>query len=860
MKKKVLMSVAVSAAFLIAPVVALADTVGPITFESYSLGNINGQDGWIKTGPFDAAVSNTSIPTSFGTQSLRMSDSVTSGSFGDQTFSKPLTDEAGESSALNGGMSGGVRQNHFEAQFDIASVLPDLQTGMHLSVSPDRGDGARMSYLRFEDKADGIHVYFDDVQGVNVGYQAANFVETDIATISRAPHTIKFVMDFVEGQSNDIVKIYIDSALVHTGTSWENYYRFDTESQGYPAVDPSLYNKSRTVDSLLFRESGTAAPADAGKGFLIDNLTLSSSTLPPAMCPAGTTQAASPIETVVVNSSASTPVLSSSILANGQSYILMSSGTWQNTNLNAADTAYASVDSWTTHMQGYDITPYFLGTGEFQLQLGGNFVNWGSYNPAHTYSYLYTGTGSAIGLGVFDGNSNTNTPNAGWYGDNTGSLSVAIYPCNPVVIPPTTVTVTIDKFIDGVQATASSANNSAFPMSATWNAANIGTGSGSYDLDADGFNGDPTPYQAITAPMNSGADYTTNEVTGGATVGASCSDGKPYALVGYSSGNDLAAAQAAPKSTAAPNFTGLTGDKYVIVWNQTCPPPPPALSCPAGTTRSASPMEIITVPATQDTDLFSTNPLALGTSYILKAYGTADAGDGITFDARYSFRTSTSAAWTDAVSTYESYGPTLLDLFYNGTTPWGTYNSSHKYEYLTTGNGSPAAFHIYDTYPSNNAGNLKVDIYSCDPPTPTTGTISGMKYNDLNRNGKKDVNEPGLQGWTIKLENEATDAVIATTVTDADGNYTFTNILPGTYEVREKHQKGWKRMSKNPKDIVIAAGDVVTGVNFGNAQKKKGEREDTDKDDNHDDQHGAYYGNHSHSDYDKDQDNRDHDR
>lgn len=246
------------------------------TFDTFSLGSVNGQHGWSATGPFDqAVVANTYGYPSFGCKSLRMSDAVTSGSFGDQVFSYSVANEAGETDALNGGMSGGTRQNHFEAQFDLASTLQALQSGMHVSVSPDRGDGARMSYLRFEDQADGIHVFFDDVQGTS---SPANFVETDIATLSRAPHTIKFSMDFVDGPSNDVVKIYIDGALVHTGTSWENYYRFDSES------NPTLANNSRTVDSLLFRESGTADPANAGKGFLVDNVVITSSTIsnPPA--------------------------------------------------------------------------------------------------------------------------------------------------------------------------------------------------------------------------------------------------------------------------------------------------------------------------------------------------------------------------------------------------------------------------------------------------------------------------------------------------------------------------------------------------------------------------------------------------
>ncbi len=408
------------------PACSMDDT----TFDTFTLGSVNGQHGWAATGPYDQAiVDNTYGYPTFGCKSLRISDAVTSGSFGDWVFSNSVANEAGETTAQNGGMSGGVRQTRFEAQFDLASTQSTQQPGMHLSVSPDRGDGARMSYLRFDDMADGIHVFFDDYQNNSGGEPAGtcntgdNFVETEIATLTRTPHTIKFVMDFVDGQNNDIVNIYIDGVLEHTGTSWEGYFNY-CES-----------NPTRTVDSLIFQSrtgSGPLTnPADQGKGFLVDNMSLVSGATPVA----------------------------------------------------------------------------------------------------------------------------------------------------PLV------TVTIDKFIDGAMATTGSATGSAFPMTATWNATNIGAGSGGYDLDADGFNGDPTPYQAITSMMTSGADYSTSEVVGGPVVGATCQDGKPYALSGYSVGDTFAEAQAAATSATAPAFTDITTDKYVIVRNVTCvqeppaPPVPPANAC-----------------------------------------------------------------------------------------------------------------------------------------------------------------------------------------------------------------------------------------------------------------------------------------
>ncbi len=262
---------------------ASADSLS-VNFENppYSLGVINAQDGWSSSGAagsgcavYDHSVSVNSYGyAAFGAQSFRISNAVTSGCFSDQTFSKSLSNESGETSAVSNGMSGGVRQGHFESTFSIASAVPgSQQVGLSMSVSPDRGDGARMSYLRFEDQADGIHVFFDDYKdlaplGGAVGDAVGcgiedDFFETDIATISRsAPHSIKFSIDFVDGPRNDVVKIYVDGVLKHTGTSWEDYFRY-CES-----------NPTRPVDSLLFRTGGAAAAATAGNGFLIDNLSL----------------------------------------------------------------------------------------------------------------------------------------------------------------------------------------------------------------------------------------------------------------------------------------------------------------------------------------------------------------------------------------------------------------------------------------------------------------------------------------------------------------------------------------------------------------------------------------------------------
>ncbi|HEY6068335.1 MAG TPA: hypothetical protein VIU81_06530 [Gaiellaceae bacterium] len=114
-----------------------------------------------------------------------------------------------------------------------------------------------MSYLRFEDQADGVHVFFDDIRNTKA------FKEKDIATLSRSSsHTIQFSLDLKA--SNDTAKIYIDGKLAASGTTWEGYY-------------PLAGEPVPTVSTMLFRASGTAAPALVGHGYLIDNLTYTSS-------------------------------------------------------------------------------------------------------------------------------------------------------------------------------------------------------------------------------------------------------------------------------------------------------------------------------------------------------------------------------------------------------------------------------------------------------------------------------------------------------------------------------------------------------------------------------------------------------
>jgi hypothetical protein len=135
-----------------------------------------------------------------------------------------------------------------------------------------------------------------------------------------------------------------------------------------------------------------------------------------------------------------------------------------------------------------------------------------------------------------------------------------------VTTPDPVAVVHVYKFIDGVQALASTTGSLAFPMISSSTAANLNGGAESvmsWNLDL--ANG----YSTSTASMNTGANYALSEVLSGANVGASCST-TPYSLVGYSYGDTLGSAILASTTTSSPNLTGITSDKYVIVWNHDC--------------------------------------------------------------------------------------------------------------------------------------------------------------------------------------------------------------------------------------------------------------------------------------------------
>jgi protocatechuate 3,4-dioxygenase beta subunit len=100
--------------------------------------------------------------------------------------------------------------------------------------------------------------------------------------------------------------------------------------------------------------------------------------------------------------------------------------------------------------------------------------------------------------------------------------------------------------------------------------------------------------------------------------------------------------------------------------------------------------------------------------------------------------------------------------------------------------------------------------------TPVPGTINGTAFDDLSGNGALDPGEPGIGNVTVSLLN-ATNTVIATTTTAADGSYQFTSVVPGTYTVRETDPTGYISTTTNTVPITLPPAGTST-ANFGDQQ------------------------------------------
>jgi hypothetical protein len=99
------------------------------------------------------------------------------------------------------------------------------------------------------------------------------------------------------------------------------------------------------------------------------------------------------------------------------------------------------------------------------------------------------------------------------------------------------------------------------------------------------------------------------------------------------------------------------------------------------------------------------------------------------------------------------------------------------------------------------------------------GSISGTKYQDTDGDSTIDAGEPALESWLIQLWKNS--SLVAEDTSDANGNYSFTGLTAGTYDVSEvQPSEDWYHTipSTETYTLGITSGSVHTGKDFANVQ------------------------------------------
>jgi uncharacterized repeat protein (TIGR01451 family) len=94
------------------------------------------------------------------------------------------------------------------------------------------------------------------------------------------------------------------------------------------------------------------------------------------------------------------------------------------------------------------------------------------------------------------------------------------------------------------------------------------------------------------------------------------------------------------------------------------------------------------------------------------------------------------------------------------------------------------------------------------------GTIAGVVYREDNGNCVREANEPGLGGWSVRLEPGG-----IWTTSDSSGRYFFSFLQPNTYTVTQFVRPNWQQLCPAVAagyTVRLDSGQTRSGLDFGN--------------------------------------------
>lgn len=133
----------------------------------------------------------------------------------------------------------------------------------------------------------------------------------------------------------------------------------------------------------------------------------------------------------------------------------------------------------------------------------------------------------------------------------------------------------------------------------------------------------------------------------------------------------------------------------------------------------------------------------------------------------------------------------------------------------------PTATRTYELECWNSVAQRTLDFITVNvsggSPSPSPGliTITGIVYNDVNRNGSKGVFEPGLSGRTVSLLSEDEGTTYDQAFTDASGRYRleWPAGFTGVGNLNHPPPPGWMESPTGSSNLRVNPGD--TNKNFG---------------------------------------------
>ena len=516
--------------------------------------------------------------------------------------------------------------------------------------------------------------------------------------------------------------------------------------------------------------------------------------------------------------------VNSSVLTNDRVYLLEASGVWDNANgRDDVDAEYWSRDGWST-IGDFENDPTY-DPREIDLVINNQNVNWGAYNAQHLYKTVLTGEGESINFRIYDYNLDESVA---WYNDNIGSLTVRIYDVTDYVV----VTDDSGKYSKDLMngeyqvveinqpgwiqtAPRPSYCHLTVENGSTETCEFGNTRMGSIDgYKLEDTNGDGT----LTRQDERLAGWEINLWTGNASEPISKIQTKTTNSDGYYKFDNL-----------LPGIYWLT-ETQQEGWTQTAGP------------AKRGPLNIQV-----GTNLHGNNfgNFQLGR---VQGYKWEDLNGNSAMDED---RAALLAGWTitleDLDADDENKSVAVFSLPHDVTDEKGAYEfdglmpgrykvceqlqegwmqTYPNYQNISREMDPKCHYIVIDTSGQElvnyNFGNFEL------------GQVSGYKWDDDNgvdlegNVGMRDNGEPKLPGWTIELHttepSDAQDvAPFATTETDSNGNYMFSNLMPDTYylvEVAKSGQQDW--VQTYPTDptyhtfTIMNSGEVLSDLNFGN--------------------------------------------